>query len=104
MFDTHRLAITAILIMSYSLPSWAAEPVTSSTGSPSPAKEASTGQVACVKTDTHPVCVASYTANASATLGNSGTSSGKAIVNGVEVNFVCRAGNADARIPRQCRW
>lgn len=63
-----------------------------------------TGEIYCLKIDEHPVCQSTYKVNPSGTLGNSGISTGTAIVNGIEVKYTCYAGSATHRQPRRCVW
>lgn len=62
------------------------------------------GETQCTVADSHPVCRASFAVDPSGTLGNTGRSTGTAVINGVEVKFVCTAGVAQVRQPRQCKW
>ena len=103
MHPSNRFLVIVALVFFSIEPTWADE--SNPQNAPvAPAPKVTSGHIACLRTDTHPVCVASYSNNASATLNNGSYSGGKAIVDGVEVTFTCLPGNANLRIPRQCRW
>ena len=104
MFDGHRYLLTAVLCFALICSYRASEASNSEVVVTQHSQLGPEGRVDCMRHDSHPVCVASYSNNPSSTLGRGGLSSGEATVNGVVVNFTCLPGDASARTPRQCSW